>query len=167
MTNRCPIFSNGKVIGALATFQNVDEVSEAEEKIRRKLYTRGFVANTRFEDMVGESRAFRSVVNMAKGYAKSDATVLISGETGTGKELFAQSIHNEPPQAETVCGDQLRGGAAEHPGERAVRLRGGAFTGAKRGGKRGGVFELAHEGTIFLDEIGEISMDIQLRFCVC
>lgn len=164
LTNRCPIFSNGKLVGALATFQNVDDVSEAEEKIRRKLYTRGFVANTRFEDMIGESRAFRSAVDMAKGYARSDATVLISGETGTGKELFAQSIHNEShrrqkPFVAINC-------AAVPPNILESELFGyeeGAFTGAKRGGKRG-VFELAHEGTIFLDEIGEISMDIQLRF---
>ncbi len=164
LTNRCPIFSDGRLIGALATFQDVDDVSEAEEKIRRKLYTKGFVARTRFRDLVGDSPAFRNVVHIGKEYAGSGATILISGETGTGKELFAQSIHNESSRSQKPfvainC-------AAIPPNILESELFGyeeGAFTGSRRGGKRG-VFELAHEGTIFLDEIGEVSMDIQLRF---
>lgn len=164
LTNRCPIFSDGRLIGALATFQNVDDVSEAEEKIRRKLYTKGFVARTRFRDMVGRSPAFQNVVHIGKEYAGSGATILISGETGTGKELFAQSIHNESNRSQKPfvainC-------AALPPNILESELFGyeeGAFTGSRRGGKRG-VFELAHEGTIFLDEIGEVSMEIQLRF---
>ncbi|MCB6346889.1 sigma 54-interacting transcriptional regulator [Enterocloster lavalensis] len=164
LTNRCPIFSQGRLIGALATFQSIEEVSEAEGKIRRKLYTRGFVAGTRFEDMQGACAAFQDIVHIGREYAKSDATILISGETGTGKELFAQSLHNESdrsrmPFVAINC-------AAVPPNILESELFGyeeGAFTGARRGGKKG-VFELAHEGTLFLDEIGEISMDIQLRF---
>ncbi len=164
LTNRCPIFSQGRLIGALATFQNIEEVSEAEGKIRRKLYTRGFVAATHFGDMQGESPSFCNAVHIGREYAKSDATILISGETGTGKELFAQSIHNESarsrmPFVAINC-------AAVPPNILESELFGyeeGAFTGARRGGKKG-VFELAHQGTLFLDEIGEISMDIQLRF---
>lgn len=103
-------------------------------------------------------------MHIGREYAKSDATILISGETGTGKELFAQSLHNESdrsrmPFVAINC-------AAVPPNILESELFGyeeGAFTGARRGGKKG-VFELAHEGTLFLDEIGEISMDIQLRF---
>ena len=100
---------------------------------------------------------------IARSYAQADSSILLTGETGTGKELFAQSIHNSSPRRNgPLCGHQLRGpaqGPAEQP---AVRLRGGSFTGAAKGGKPG-IFELAHGGTIFLDEIGEIPEETQIQ----
>jgi len=105
----------------------------------------------------------RELVERARKYARVDSTVLIRGETGTGKELFAQSIHNESARAsfpfvaincaavpESLLESELFG------------YEEGAFTGARRGGKQG-LFEQAHKGTIFLDEIGEMSITLQSR----
>ncbi|MDI6706677.1 MAG: sigma 54-interacting transcriptional regulator [Bacillota bacterium] len=163
LTNRVPIIVNDEAVGSVATFQTIGEIQRAEQKIRRKLYDTGFVALYRFEDMVGESEALLLVKKKALHYARSSASILIQGETGTGKEVFAQSIHNasdrrKKPFVSVNC-------AALPPSLLESELFGyeeGAFTGAKRGGKYG-LFELAHEGTIFLDEIAEIPPEIQAR----
>lgn len=161
LTNRVPIIVNDEVVGSVATFQTIDEIQRAEQKIRRKLYDTGFMAKNYFENMIGEDKVFRQVKEKAIKYAGSPASILIQGETGTGKEVFAQSIHNESsrrkkPFVSVNC-------AALPPSLLESELFGyveGAFTGAKRGGKYG-LFELAHEGTIFLDEISEIPLEIQ------
>ena len=161
LTNRVPMAADGVVIGALATFRGVHEVEQAEAQIRHKLYTRGLVAKHNFEDIIGCSPALRKAVDEAREYALSDATLLITGDSGTGKELFAQSIHN----AGSRCGKPF---VAVNCAAMTKQLleselfgyEEGAFTGAKRGGKRG-VFELADTGTVFLDEIAEISPETQ------
>ena len=161
LTNRVPIISDSVVIGALATFRDIKDVENAEAQIRHKLYSRGLMAKYNFSDLIGNSRAFRQTIQEAYEYSHSDATLLITGESGTGKELFAQSIHNSSsrsgnPFVAVNC-------AAVPPQLLESELFGyeeGAFTGAKRGGKRG-VFELADTGTVFLDEVGEISPEIQ------
>ena len=163
LTNRLPIIVNGEVVGAVATFQDIGAIQEAEEKIRQRLYQKGFLAKVKLEDIVGDSAAIRSVKSEAGLYAQSDSTVLIVGESGTGKELFAQGIHNAGARSkrpfiavncaalpETLLESELFG------------YEEGAFTGARKGGKPG-FFELAHGGTIFLDEIGEISTAMQSR----
>ena len=99
----------------------------------------------------------------AQIYAETDATVLIQGETGTGKELIAQSIHNHSgrrnqPFVAVNC-SALPESLLE---SELFGYEDGAFTGAKKGGKRG-LFELAHRGTLFLDEIGELSPNLQAR----
>ncbi|HGM3506130.1 TPA: sigma-54 interaction domain-containing protein [Clostridioides difficile] len=113
--------------------------------------------------MLGSSDSLMHSVNMAKKFAKSDSTIIITGESGTGKEIFAQSIHNysnrfNGPFVAINC-------AAIPENILESELFGyvkGAFTGARNEGKAG-VFELAHNGTIFLDEIGEISKDVQVK----
>jgi propionate catabolism operon transcriptional regulator len=163
LTNQVPIIIQNEAVGALATFQHIDIIQKAEEKIRRNLYTKGFIAETRFEDIIGKSKVMENVKKEAALYAKSDSTILIKGESGTGKDLFAQSIHNasarenKPFVAINCAALPLSLLESELFGYEE-----GAFTGAKRGGKRG-VFELAHEGTLFLDEISEISMAIQAQ----
>ena len=161
LTNRVPMVADGKVIGALATFRNVYEVEQAEASIRHKLYARGLVAKHRFEDIIGESAALRKVVDAAREYARSDATLLIVGDSGTGKELFAQSIHNASarsgkPFVAVNCAAMTQ----QLLESELFGYEEGAFTGARRGGKRG-VFELADSGTVFLDEIAEISPETQ------
>ncbi|WP_194711245.1 propionate catabolism operon regulatory protein PrpR [Noviherbaspirillum soli] len=118
------------------------------------------------KDLRGESAAMQSVRQMAMLYARSPATVLIQGETGSGKELVAQAIHRE----------SMLGHAAGKPfvavncGAIAESLleselfghEEGAFTGSRRGG-RPGLFEAAHRGTLFLDEIGEMPLALQTR----
>ena len=115
-----------------------------------------------FNHIVGNAPSFQNVIEQARKAAKSDATTLILGESGTGKELFAQSMHNASSRATgafiTVnCGALPR----ELVQSELFGYDEGAFTGASRLGKPG-KFELADNGTIFLDEIGEMPMDAQV-----
>ncbi len=162
-TNRIPIVVDGKIKGAVATFQDVKTLQKNEKKIRVKLSEKGLVAKYHFTDIVGSSVVMKNLIRMAGKFAKSDATIMIHGETGTGKELFAQSIHNESgrrdgPFVAVNCGS-LPKNILE------AELFGyveGAFTGASKGGKVG-LFEMAHGGTIFLDEIGEMPLETQVQ----
>lgn len=163
LTNRIPIVVNGEVTGAVATFQDIGTIQKAEETIRKRLYEKGFLAKTSLNGILGSSEAINEVKRVAHLYAQTDSTVLIIGESGTGKELFAQGIHNSSIRSkrpfiavncaalpESLLESELFG------------YEDGAFTGARKGGKQG-FFELAHGGTIFLDEIGEISVKLQSR----
>ncbi|HHW03063.1 MAG TPA: sigma 54-interacting transcriptional regulator [Thermoanaerobacterales bacterium] len=163
-TNRVPIIVDGEIKGAVATFQDVTQIQKMEQKIRRELHQKGLVAKYSFKDIIHKSQIMEDLIYRAKKYAELDSTtVLILGETGTGKELFAHSIHNESPRAkgpfvaincaalpENLLESELFGYAE------------GAFTGARRGGKIG-LFEMAHMGTIFLDEIGDMPLNLQSR----
>lgn len=162
-TNRIPILVDGQRRGVVATFQDVKQLQNSEQKIRLKLHEKGLVAKYAFNDILGDSPAIRSTIQIARSYAASRASVLILGETGTGKELFAQSIHNasdrrDGPFVAINC-------AAVSNSLLESELFGyeaGSFTGASRGGREG-VFELAHGGTLFLDEIGEIPREPQVE----
>lgn len=162
-TNRIPIIVDDKVKGVVATFQDVKVIQENENKIRRSLHDKGLVARYHFRDIKGESEEIKNAISIAQSYASSDSTILIQGETGTGKELFAQSIHNSSsrkggPFVAINCAS-LSSNLLESELFGYVE---GAFTGAIKGGKIG-LFELAHRGTIFLDEIGEIPIEIQAQ----
>ena len=162
-TNRIPIVVDGQIRGVVATFQDIKQLQTTEQKIRLKLHEKGLVAKYSFDDIVGESRAIRNTVQIARSYASSQAAVLIHGETGTGKELFAQSIHNasdrrDGPFVAINC-------AAVSNNLLESELFGyedGAFTGARKGGKAG-LFELASSGSIFLDEIEGMAPGTQLK----
>lgn len=162
-TNLVPIKVNNRVTGAVATFQDVTKIQALEEEIRRKLHHKGLVAKYHFTEIIGESKALRQALETAEKFSKVDSNILLIGESGTGKELMAQSIHNasnrqKGPFVAINC-------AALPPSLLESELFGyveGAFTGAARGGKPG-LFELAHKGTIFLDEVGDISLELQGR----
>jgi len=156
-----PLAVDSRVRGGVATFQEVERVQEFDRKIRVNMRVKGHQARYTFEELAGDSAQLRQVVTQARKFAKADVNVLIFGETGTGKEIFAQSIHNESPRrkgafvavncaalAETLLESELFG------------YVGGAFTGASKSGKPG-LFELAHNGSIFLDEISEIPQRLQ------
>lgn len=161
LTNRIPIEVDGKISGVVATFKDVQSLRKSEQKLRIKLHEKGLAAKYNFDDIIGESDKINEMRNIGRAYANSDFTVLLTGESGTGKELFAQSIHNASirksgPFVAVNC-------AAIAKNLLEAELFGyeeGAFTGAVKGGKQG-LFELAHGGTIFLDEIGELSMETQ------
>jgi len=162
-TNRIPIIVDDKIKGAVATFQDIKVIQENENKIRRSLHEKGLVAKYHFYDIKGESKEIKNTISIAKSYASSESTILIQGETGTGKELFAQSIHNDSPIKDgpfvAINCASLSSNLLESELFGYVE---GAFTGASKGGKIG-LFELAHKGTIFLDEIGEIPVEIQAQ----
>ena len=99
-TNRIPIIVDDKVRGVVATFQDIRVIQENENKIRRSLYKKGLVAKYKFSDIKGQSKEIKSTIDIAKTYALSDSTVMIHGKSGTGKELFAQSIHNSSTRRE-------------------------------------------------------------------
>jgi transcriptional regulator with PAS, ATPase and Fis domain len=120
-----------------------------------------------FSDLVGESPAFRSVVELARQAATYDWPILLVGESGTGKELFAQAIHRASRRAlAPFVALNLSTIPKELVTSELFGYEEGAFSGALRGGKRGKI-ELAHGGTLFLDELGDMPAEIQvglLRF---
>jgi transcriptional regulator with PAS, ATPase and Fis domain len=161
--NKVPIIVDEKTVGAVATFQPTSTIQELERKIRRKLHCHGLVAKSTFGDVVGDSPVLKHAIATAREFSKVFSNVLISGETGTGKELFAQSIHNASSRAK---GPFVAINCAALPESllesELFGYTDGAFTGATRGGKMG-LFELAHHGTILLDEISEMSPTLQGR----
>jgi len=134
---------------------------EKERKLAGKI-SKGQAIYT-FEKIIGKNEGFLKIIEYAKKIADSKSTVLITGESGTGKEIFAQSIHNysnrrEKPFIAVNCG-AIPGTLIE---SELFGYEEGAFTGAKKGGAAG-KFEQAHGGTIFLDEIGEMPLDMQIK----
>ena len=163
ISNRIPILIDEEVHGAVAIFEEVSQIQQLELNIRTKLNEKGLVAKYTFAKVENNSPQIQQIIKLARQYANSDGTVLIYGETGTGKEVFAQSIHNGSKRAggpfvsvncaslnESLLESELFG------------YEEGAFTGASKGGKIG-LFEVAHGGTVFLDEIGEISSSFQAK----
>ena len=163
MVSNIPVIINGEVVDAISMLQDVSSIQRMEEKIRREIYTTGLYAKYTFDDIIGISSKSREAVRIGKEFAKVNSTILIEGETGTGKEVMAQSIHNYSNHSsgpfvavncaalpENLLESELFGYAP------------GSFTGADKKGKRG-LFELAHMGTIFLDEISEMNPLLQGR----
>jgi PAS domain S-box-containing protein len=163
MVNRIPISVSGEIVGAVATFQDVTRIQSMEARIRREIYSKGHVAKFFLKDILGKSPVLVRMVETANRYAQVYSTVLIHGETGVGKELFAQGIHRASDRAD---GPFVAVNCAALPESLLEsELFGyveGAFTGAGRKGKPG-LFELAHTGTIFLDEVSEIPLSLQGR----
>ena len=163
LLNIVPIKVADEITGAIVTFQEASRIVEMEEKIRKEFYTKGLVAQYRFEQILGISREINEIKRIAQEFSQIDATVLISGASGTGKELFAQSMHNSSQRKK---GPFVAVNCASLPANlMESELFGyveGAFTGANRKGKPG-LFELAHKGTVFLDEISEMDKYGQSR----
>lgn len=161
--NTVPILIAGERVGVVATFKPIGAIQELEGKIREKIHNRGHIAKLKFENVLGSSKIIQDTIGIAREFSKVNSNVLIVGETGTGKEVFAQSVHNgsqrcKGPFVAVNC-------AALPENLLESELFGyveGAFTGASRGGKFG-LFELAHRGSIFLDEVSEISPKMQGR----
>lgn len=149
--------------GIIITVKNTDRVIEDEMKIRKRLNEKGLTAKYSFDDIIGESQSMRESIAIAKRYSKVNSNVLIIGETGTGKELFAHSIHNESSRSKQPFVALNCAALPENLLESELfGYEAGAFSGASKDGKMG-LFELAHRGTIFLDEIGEIPCALQAK----
>lgn len=158
-----PVIVQNKVQSIITTINSVKELQESEKKLRNKLNTRGHIAKNTFNDIISNSKIMKSTIYEAKKYSNSNSSVLITGKTGTGKELFAQSIHNESKRANepfvAINCAALPNSILESELFGYVK---GAFTDANKEGKMG-IFELAHGGTVFLDEIGEMDINIQAK----
>jgi len=164
VTNSTPIFVDNQVVGAVSTFQDVTYLQQLEQQVRRKLSRQGLIPKYKFDDIIGSSSGMHTAIQRAKKFANTDYTILITAETGSGKEMFAHSMHstskrNKGPFVTVNC-------ASLPETLLEAELFGyseGAFTGASKGG-HAGLFEQAHGGTIFLDEVSEISGRLQILF---
>lgn len=150
--------SEGKVKGGALVLRDINELKLLERQVQ----------NTRFkypafQNIKGDSPAIMEAIRIAQRVSKSKSTVLLLGESGTGKSLFARAIHANSPRADkplvTVNIAAIPGGLLE---SELFGYEEGAFTGAKKGGERG-KFRLADGGTIFLDEIGEMDFYLQAK----
>jgi PAS domain S-box-containing protein len=163
IVNVIQIGSKSEIDGWIIQLKDVTEILNMEKELHKKLKTSGHLAKYNFEMILGHSDKIKKTKELAKKLSKVDGAILITGESGVGKELFAQAIHNHSGRkngpfvaanfssfTDSLLESELFG------------YEEGAFTGAKKGGKPG-LFELAHGGTIFLDEIGDVSSNLQTR----
>ncbi|MFC0298220.1 sigma-54 interaction domain-containing protein [Geobacillus jurassicus] len=164
VVNVAPIIVDGVLKGSVGVIHDVSEIQRLTAELNRaRQIIRTLEAKYSFADIVGESEEMKVAIEQAKLAAKTPATILLRGESGTGKELFAHAIHNASDRKynkfirvncaaipETLLESELFG------------YEEGAFSGARRGGKRG-LFEEANNGSIFLDEIGELSASTQAK----
>ncbi|MBW2095362.1 MAG: sigma-54-dependent Fis family transcriptional regulator [Deltaproteobacteria bacterium] len=140
----------------------IEKIIDRQAQDRETLFLKEeYRERTRFESMLGQSRAMQEVFRLIEDVASTDSTVLITGETGTGKGLAAKAIHSKSPRCDGPFVAINCGAFPEHLLESELfGHQKGAFTDAKASKK--GRLELAHGGTLFLDEIGEISMRMQI-----
>jgi len=160
--NYQPVMLGQAVIGAVAAFRDIGHVMRAEHVVRRSL-SKGLVAKYDLDDLVHASPAMRDMINLGHQYAGTDSTILVMGETGTGKEIFVHGIHNLSRRADQPFVSVNCAALPESLLESELfGYEEGAFTGSKKGGKAGR-FEIAHQGTIFLDEIDSTPETVQIR----
>ncbi len=157
------IKNNEKSRALLVFIQSSNRIKNLEGMLRKEMVARGLIAQYDFEHITAITTTFQQVLEKAKSFSHTNATILLLGETGSGKEIFAQSIHNASRRRQgpfvavncaalpdTLLESELFGYAE------------GAFTGAQKGGKAG-LFEMAHKGTIFLDEVNDMNQNVQAR----
>ena len=158
-----PVIRAGECLGAFASLQRFNELEKRQNELRGQLLRKGYLAKYHFEDVVGKSKAIEQTREILRKMANAESPVLLIGETGTGKELFAHAVHlasrrrdgpfvaiNVAAMPENLLESELFG------------YEEGAFTGAKKGG-RPGLFEFAHHGTLFLDEVEGMSPALQVK----
>ncbi len=158
-----PVIRQNACIGAFALLQRFNDVEARQSELRSQLFHKGHYAKYSFGDVVGQSEAVRKTKETLGRMALSESPVLLIGETGTGKELFAHAVHQASRRAE---GPFVAINVAAFPENllesELFGYEEGAFTGAKKGG-RPGLFELAHRGTLFLDEVEGMSPALQIK----
>ena len=158
-----PVTIHQGLPGAVALFRDVPSLQKISRKIGEELYAKGFVTRYSLGDIKGQSGEIHELKKKIQRFAPTDAAVLIHGETGTGKELVAHGLHAQSRRNDKAFVAINCAALPENLLESELfGYEDGAFTGARRGGKAG-LFELADKGTLFLDEVGEISHGMQLR----
>lgn len=171
VSNASPIMVNGRVNGAVVVFRDISDIKKMTEKLAKSKETIDVLKNEiselasakyTFADLIGDNPLFSEYKRLALQAAKSDSGIVITGESGTGKELFAHAIHNAGYRA---GGPFIKVNCAAIP-ENLLESEmfgheKGAFTGALKA--KIGKFELADKGTIFLDEIGDMSLSLQSK----
>lgn len=157
------ISKNIPVGGVLLTLRDVTKLQELEKNLRFQLSKKGLTARYHFEDILTCEKSMKALIQWGRECAQSDNTVMIYGESGTGKELFAQSIHNASSRQDYPFVAVNCAALTENLLESELfGYVSGAFTGARKEGKAG-LFELAHRGTIFLDEVNSMSLQTQAK----
>lgn len=150
------IDENNNLFGGVAVISDIETVRKIYQKITGQ-------PSTSFDDIIHRSSIMEDLILSARHYASSNSTILIRGETGAGKELFARAVHNESPRRDNIF---LAINCTAIPDtlleSELFGYEEGTFTGANKGGKLG-LFELAQGGTLFLDEIGDISSTLQAK----
>ncbi len=160
IANFAPIIVDEKIEGAILSFQEFKKIQEMEAEIRKEVYSKGYIAKNTFQQIVGESPYMTELKLIAQTYSKYDSPIMITGESGTGKKLFAESIHNESIRRSSPF---VTVDCASMPHEVLEKtLYGYIDTSNSHIPTRRGLFEIAHTGTIFFDRITELSMYDQL-----
>ena len=135
---------------------------DKETKVSKKTTLQEARHISSFDNIIGKSKSLQSAITLAKKVAGTDIPVLITGETGTGKEVFAQAIHNASKRnGKAFVAVNCSAFSHELLESEIFGHKAGSFTGATKDKK--GLFEEANNGTIFLDEIGEMSFDLQAK----
>ncbi|MDW7740220.1 MAG: sigma 54-interacting transcriptional regulator [Bacillota bacterium] len=151
------MYEDDRISGAVISFRKKEEVEEMANRIIKEN------KKTTFSGIIGTSSELNEIKKKMKLIASTDSTVLIRGETGTGKSVFARAIHEESPRrGKPFISISCAAIPAPLLESELFGYEEGAFTGARKGGKPG-KFEMAHEGTIFLDEIGDMPLDFQVK----
>ena len=173
-----PIYENGELAGAVVVFWDISERKCAEQKLQQaytdvaemkdrleaeNVYLQEEIRTSHdYKDIIGQSHAIKQILNQVDLVAPTEASVLIIGESGTGKELIARAIHERSDRSERPL---IRVNCAAIPRElfesEFFGHAKGSFTGAIK--DRAGRFEVADGGTIFLDEVGEIPLELQSK----
>lgn len=158
-----PVLRQEACIGAFAILQKFNEVEQRQSELRKQLLHKGHYAKYDFDDVIGKSDAICRTKEILKRMAVSESPVLLIGETGTGKELFAHAVHRASKRSQ---GPFVAINVAAFPENllesELFGYEEGAFTGAKKGG-RPGLLEFSHKGTLFLDEVEGMSPVLQIK----
>lgn len=155
---------DSRYLGSVTVYHDISEINRLRRELDRLAQNlRKVEAKYSFKDIIGQNPALLRVIETAKVAAVTPATILLRGESGTGKEVFANAIHNSSPRRNekfmTVNCSSLPEELLE---SELFGYKDGAFTGARRGGRKG-LFQEADKGTLFLDEIGDISPRMQVK----
>lgn len=158
-----PVLHHQECIGAFATLQRFNDVEKRQNELRSQLFHKGHQAKYTFDDIIGRSESICRTKEILKRMAATESPVLLIGETGTGKELFAHAVHTASKRS---SGPFVAINVAAMPENllesELFGYEEGAFTGARKGG-RPGLFEFAHTGTLFLDEVEGMSNAMQVK----